>query len=117
MKRDQDKLSGLKRSTLRIALGTAVALFVSAAGAQVLPIGGTVAPGNGSAEIINTSSAAMTIKQSSARAIIDWNTFNVSNDATVTFSQFLGSSSVTVNRVGASAGPSATSRRRRLEAW
>ena len=64
-----------------------------------LPIGGVVT--RGAASIVqNTtpSSAVMNINQSTHRAVIDWTSFNVGQNAKVNFNQ-PSSSSVTLNRI------------------
>ena len=60
-----------------------------------LPVGGQVVAGSAS---ISQSNASMTITQSSNRAAIDWQSFNLGSQAQVTFAQ-PSSSSVTLNRV------------------
>ena len=63
--------------------------------ANQLPTGGTVVAGTAS---ITQNAAVMTINQTTNRAAIDWNTFNVCSAAQVNFNQ-PSSSSVTLNRV------------------
>jgi filamentous hemagglutinin family protein len=63
--------------------------------ANQLPVGGQVVAGSAS---ISQSNASMTITQSSNRAAIDWQSFNLGSQAQVTFAQ-PSSSSVTLNRV------------------
>ncbi|NBX62757.1 MAG: filamentous hemagglutinin N-terminal domain-containing protein, partial [Betaproteobacteria bacterium] len=60
-----------------------------------LPSGGKVVGGNAS---ISASGSTLNINQSSNRAAIDWNSFNVGSDARVNFNQ-PSASSVTLNRV------------------
>jgi filamentous hemagglutinin family protein len=85
------------------ALAAAVAsLFAGAAGAQVLPTGYSNTAGN---TTMTTSGAAMSVNQTTQRAIIDWTTFNIGNGASVTFTQ-PGATSVAVNRVSANGGSS-----------
>jgi len=60
-----------------------------------LPTGGLVSAGQAS---ISQSGNTLNINQSSARAIVDWNTFNVGKDATVNFQQ-PNAQSATLNRV------------------
>jgi len=80
------------------------AAFADTASAQALPIGQSVAAGNGSAAV-NTTGSAMTVT-TSQRAIIDWTSFNIGNGASVQFIQ-PGSTSIAVNRVGLGGGASA----------
>ena len=60
-----------------------------------LPTGGKVAAGSAS---ISSNAAAMTIRQASDRAIINWHSFNVGKDASVAIQQPT-SQSVLLNRV------------------
>lgn len=60
-----------------------------------LPTGATVAAGVAS---VGSSGAAMTIRQGTERAIINWQSFNIGKDATVSIVQ-PGSQSVLLNRV------------------
>jgi len=68
--------------------------------ANALPQGGVVS--RGSATLGNTTtptgSALMTVNQSSARAVIDWASFNVGSNAKVQFNQ-PGSSAVVLNQI------------------
>ena len=64
-----------------------------------LPTGGSVVAGTASiASTVTTSSASMTITQSSQRAVVDWTRFDVGSAAQVNFVQ-PSASSVTLNRV------------------
>ncbi|MGQ0656335.1 MAG: two-partner secretion domain-containing protein, partial [Betaproteobacteria bacterium] len=63
--------------------------------ANALPSGGRVSAGEAS---IRQAGAAMAIQQSSARAAIDWQTFNVGSAASVTFAQ-PSASAIALNRV------------------
>lgn len=85
-------------------LFAAAGLISLPAFAQVatLPSGGAIAAGNAA---ITQSGAAMRIDQSSAKAIIDWTSFNIGHDASVRFNQ-PSASSITLNRVGADGGRS-----------
>jgi filamentous hemagglutinin family protein len=60
-----------------------------------LPTGGQVSAGQA---VITQSAARMDINQSSQRAVIDWQTFNIGSQAHVNFNQ-PSASSVTLNRV------------------
>jgi filamentous hemagglutinin family protein len=62
---------------------------------NVLPTGGSVAAGQA---VIATSGNTMNINQSSQRAVVNWNSFNVGKNATVNFNQPNVNSS-TLNRV------------------
>lgn len=69
-----------------------------------LPTGFNVAAGNGAATM-GTSGNTMNINQTSQNVIINWNTFNIGQSATVNFNQ-LNSSSIALNQVNGSANPS-----------
>jgi filamentous hemagglutinin family protein len=95
-------LTGRKRADLLISTAlTATSLFVLAfpAAAQVAPnarpAGGVVAAGSAT---IATSPNTTTIDQSSQRAAINWQSFNVGGSQNVTFAQ-PSSSAVALNRV------------------
>ena len=60
-----------------------------------LPTGGAVNAGSAS---ISTGTSQVTVQQSSNRAVIDWNNFNVSSGESVRFNQ-PGSNSIALNRV------------------
>ena len=62
---------------------------------QQLPSGAKVVGGNAS---LNASGNSLQVNQSTTRAAIEWNSFNVGSDARVQFNQ-PSSSSVTLNRV------------------
>src|SRR5918995_5225593 len=85
----------LMTSTALLALGSAYA------GAQ--PTGPNVVGGNAAVSGAGTNSVI--VNQTSDRAIINWNTFNVSTGGSATFNQ-PGSSSITLNRVTGGLGPS-----------
>ncbi len=76
-----------------------LALTPAAAG----PEGATVV--GGSATIQGAGTSSVTINQTSSRAIINWNTFNIGVGETTTFNQ-PSSSSVVLNRVTGGLGPS-----------
>ncbi len=77
------------------ALGIAGTSYAGPPAPTQLPTGGQVVAGSAS---VGQSGATMTINQSSQRAVIDWQTFNVGAAATVRFNQ-PSASSVTLNRV------------------
>lgn len=89
----------MKRNAIFLAVAS---LFAEAVFAQALPTGGTTTAGSGS---ISTSGSAMTVSQTSTRAIFDFTTFNIGSGASVTFSQPSGSA-VAVSRVGPGGGRS-----------
>ena len=67
--------------------------------ATQLPTGGAVVRGTASiGQTSSAQSAAMTINQSSQRAVINWNSFNVGQNASVTFNQ-PNANAVTLNRI------------------
>ena len=70
--------------------------------ANALPMGGQVSAGQAA---IAQSGAALRIDQSTARAVIDWQSFNIGRDASVHFNQ-PSTSSIALNRVGADGGRS-----------
>ncbi|MBK7000918.1 MAG: filamentous hemagglutinin N-terminal domain-containing protein [Rhodoferax sp.] len=87
-----------KRASGAVLLAGAVALSPAMAeppAATQLPTGGQVVAGQAS---ISQSAATLNVNQTSNRAALDWQTFNVGKSATVNFNQ-PGSSSVTLNRV------------------
>ena len=65
--------------------------------AKQLPQGGVVSRGSASI-VTNTAAAQMTVNQSSARAVIDWASFNIGSQAKVQFNQ-PGASAVVLNQV------------------
>ena len=72
--------------------------------AQAQPTGGTVVVG-GTATVTGAGTASVIVNQSSDRAIINWNTFNIGTGGPATFNQ-PGSSSITLNRVTGGLGAS-----------
>src|SRR5690606_32072960 len=70
---------------------------------DALPTGGAVVAG--SATISSPGAAQMGITQSSDRAVIEWDTFDIGQNAEVAFSQ-PNSSSIALNRVIGGAAPS-----------
>lgn len=69
---------------------------------NALPSGGVVAAGNAA---ISQAGAAMRVDQASAKAVIDWQSFNIGRGASVSFNQ-PSASSIALNRVGADGGRS-----------
>ena len=66
---------------------------------NALPTGGRVVAGNATiSQTQNVNSATMNINQTSQRAIVNWDSFNVGKNSTVNFNQ-PNSSAVTLNRV------------------
>lgn len=66
---------------------------------NALPVNGQVVAGNASISQTQTpSTASMNVNQSSQRAVINWDSFNVGRNASVNFNQ-PNSSAVTLNRV------------------
>ena len=63
---------------------------------DTLPVNGQVVSGDA---LIETSGTVLNINQTSQRAILSWDTFNVGQDATVNFNQPNASAS-TLNRIG-----------------
>src|SRR5262249_30340738 len=89
----------LLTTTALLALGRMLTAQPVAAG----PNGGTVV--GGSATISGQGSSSVIINQSSGRAIINWNTFNIGAGESVRFNQ-PNSSSIALNRVTGGLGPS-----------
>ncbi|MES2498090.1 MAG: filamentous hemagglutinin N-terminal domain-containing protein [Pseudomonadota bacterium] len=94
------------RSALMVSVGIVALASVTPASADLastaLPTGGTVVAG---AAALSTSGADMTISQSSSRAVINWNSFDVGSGASVTFTQ-PSSTAIAVNRVTGGGAPS-----------
>lgn len=94
------------RSALMLSAGMLALASVTPTRAAVaptaLPTNGTVVAGSAS---LSTSGADMTINQSSNRAVINWNSFDVGSGASVTFTQ-PSSTSIAVNRVTGGGAPS-----------
>ncbi|MDE2056707.1 MAG: filamentous hemagglutinin N-terminal domain-containing protein, partial [Betaproteobacteria bacterium] len=88
--------------TLKLLLGLTSMLTVSAYAApavNALPQGGVVSAGSAViSQSVGSNSAALTVNQSSQRAVIDWNSYNVGQNATVTYNQ-PNSQSSTLNRI------------------
>jgi filamentous hemagglutinin family protein len=77
------------------ALTGCLIVFAAAASAQTLPSGGVVV---GGAAAIATSGSAMTITQSTNRAVINWNSFSIGSGYSVNILQ-PGAGSISVNQV------------------
>jgi len=80
-------------------------MFTGSVGAQsppavkTLPTGGVVAQGTATiSQTVTAQAAAMTVNQSSQRAVINWNTFNLGSAASLNFAQ-PNAQAVTLNRV------------------
>ncbi|HZX77380.1 filamentous hemagglutinin N-terminal domain-containing protein [Lysobacter sp.] len=93
---------GKKKSGQRTMLAVAVATLLHPVGAMAqsvpsgaLPTGGEVIGGQA---IIGQSGSAMSIDQSTQRAAINWQTFDIGQDASVTFNQ-PNAQAQTLNRV------------------
>ncbi|MBT8541067.1 filamentous hemagglutinin N-terminal domain-containing protein [Polynucleobacter paneuropaeus] len=87
------------------SLSTQFAVAQNKIAVNALPTGGKVVAGAATISSTSTAtSATMNINQTSQRAVINWQTFNVGKNATVNFNQ-PNSSAVTLNRV-VSATPS-----------
>jgi filamentous hemagglutinin family protein len=88
--------STLKTSALAIALGLfANSIYAAGPVASALPTGASVNSGN---VAISTQGAAMTIQQSSGKASVNWNSFNIGSAAAVNITQ-PSANSVLLNRV------------------
>jgi filamentous hemagglutinin len=97
-----------RRRSIASAVATAVLAFGTANADQipahtlpvpVIPIAPDVniaATGAATAAIANST---LTVNQSTARAIIDWQSFSIGSGGTVNFNHLLGASSATLNRV------------------
>jgi len=91
---------------LRNVLLTSTALLALGAGPAVAgPDGPVVVGGAATVTVTGAGTGSTVINQSSNRAIINWNTFNIGAGETTTFVQ-PGSSSVALNRVTGGLGPS-----------
>ncbi len=76
-------------------LFAAVLIFFAAPSAFANPTGGTVSAGTAS---INSSGTTLTVTQSTDKAVIDWQSFNINSNETTQFVQ-PSSSSITLNRI------------------
>ena len=77
------------------AILSAFSLFVTQTAAYALPVGGQV---NGGTATITSAGSQVDINQSSQRALIDWQSFNINNGEAVNFQQ-PSSSAVALNRI------------------
>ncbi|HEX7055063.1 MAG TPA: filamentous hemagglutinin N-terminal domain-containing protein [Burkholderiales bacterium] len=87
-----------KKRILALAVAFALGGAIEAkaqVGSTTLPTGGTVSAG---AATIGRSGAAMTIQQSSGKAVLDWRSFSIGSQASVAFQQ-PSSSAIALNRV------------------
>lgn len=93
----RDRSSGTGASRSRFALGLLPACLMLTFGTVVhaLPANGAVAAGSAS---ISSTASTMTIQQSSANAVINWQSFGIGAGQSVQFVQ-PGSNSVALNRV------------------
>jgi filamentous hemagglutinin family protein len=89
----------------KISLASLAALLCLAPGAQANPVLGSVSVGD---PVLSSAAGTLTINQSSATSIINWNTFNIGGDESTIF-QFngaAGANSAALNLVNAAAGSS-----------
>ncbi|MBK7053241.1 MAG: filamentous hemagglutinin N-terminal domain-containing protein [Rhodoferax sp.] len=99
----QNALSQLKPLVLVLATAGLLSLPAHAQlAANALPTGGVVAAGSAS---ISSAGSALRVDQSTNKAVIDWQSFNIGSGASVRFNQ-PSSSSITLNRVGEDGGRS-----------
>jgi len=89
--------SALMLSTGALALFAAAPALAQTPDVNALPTGGSFVAGNGT---INTPSGNhLQVDQTSSRGVINWNSFDIGQNAAVTFNQQAGNQSITVNRV------------------
>ncbi|NYT40295.1 filamentous hemagglutinin N-terminal domain-containing protein [Sphingomonas sp. R-74633] len=97
----------LRKSALLLSAAVAAIGFGGTARAQLapsaLPTGGSVVAG--SASIGTPTPSSMTVNQSTDRAVINWNSFDIGSAASVTFVQ-PSTTSIAVNRVTGGGDPS-----------
>ena len=102
--RDAEKSQQIRLRIVSVALALALmplASWSQTIASNALPVGGTVSAGQAT---ISQSGSQMNIVQSTDKAALNWNSFNIGSGAGVTFQQ-PGSQSVALNRV-AGADPS-----------
>jgi filamentous hemagglutinin family protein len=102
------RTGGKKSTSSAVGVVASVALGFALSGAahaqsppaiNQLPTGGTVARGTATfSQTATAQAAAMTVNQSSQRAVINWDTFNLGSKASVNFVQ-PNAQAVTLNRV------------------
>lgn len=85
----------LSHRPLKLSLALSLTLLAFTPGVQAQPTGGTVAAGQA---VIGGTSANTTVTQTSANAVINWQSFGIRAGESVQFIQ-PGSNSVTLNRV------------------
>ena len=87
------------RATIGFLILSQLNFAIAQTAPNALPTGGRVVAGNASiSQTQNANSATMNINQTSQRAIVNWDSFNVGKNSTVNFNQ-PNSSAVTLNRV------------------
>src|SRR5258706_12961215 len=97
------------RPELRVMVLAVAAAFAGAAAAQSqLPTGGTTVAGSATITT-NAAGNAMTVQQTSQRAVLNWSTYNLTSDRSMTYNQ-PNASAIAVNRVSAAGGPSSLHR-------
>ncbi|MDO9487254.1 MAG: filamentous hemagglutinin N-terminal domain-containing protein, partial [Sphingomonadaceae bacterium] len=84
------------------ALGAASLVALASAPAVAAITGGSVVAGSASIDTANP--AAVTITQTTQKAVINWSTFSNAQNETVTFNQPIGPGSITLNRVTGTQG-------------
>src|SRR3954454_7140888 len=87
---------GRQSTAVLLACASVVAFVVRAEAQAVLPKGGTITSGQGT--IGTPAGNALAIKQTSSRAVIDWNSFSVGANGSVTFVEPSADSAI-LNRV------------------
>ena len=85
----------IQRGALSIAAFIAMTNAALAISPTELPTGGAITASSGA---ISTSGSAMTVNQTSQKMVADWNTFNIGEQASVTFSQ-PNTSAAALNRI------------------
>lgn len=61
---------------------------------------GNIAASGAATAAVDATARTLTVDQSTLRAVIDWQSFNVGRDASVLFNHQLGAASATLNRIG-----------------